>query len=291
MAASVLTQNRASTEINNALYGSNRLQAYECYIHHCIGAAVNHSSGSLDEVDKKTLTYDVNEKFPDQQIAEYFSAGASELSQLTASAKSFAFSINPLVVEFIIKSSQSANHTNSKATALRRLLEQYDASAYIGFGGNQGIANNGGLVTLGEQAASAATNIDKLIDAVNLGIDSLKNIGLRDSDLADVSLGYTSQLSKIFNAFSDATKTHQNKEVIKKLAGGGCQEIPSTCAGGGKYIELYARQLITLHHGAIPSVYNVEKGPHGLTENILFAFETTAIEAQEAGAIVRIPIS
>ena len=288
MSASVLTASRQITEINNHLYGSNRLAQYKPYINHIVGQAINHSTGHLDVVNKKTFTYDVNEQFPDDQLAAHFSAGATELNQLTASAKSYQLTINPLVVELIIKSSQSANHANSKASALRKLLEQWDASSYKGWSGNQGVANNSNLSTL---ASKAVDNIDKLVDAVNVGIASLKSLGLRDSDLAQVSLGYTHQLSTLFNSFSNANKTQQNKDVINKLVGGGCHEIPPICSGDGKYIELYARPLITLHHGAIPSVYSVEKGAHGLTESNLFAMETTAIEVQEKGAIVRIPIS
>lgn len=285
MSASILTKTKKIVTINAGIYGSNRLR-HNPYINHCCGAEINHSNGKLKKQSIETITYDVNEKFPEDKIAQLFSAGSSELAQVTASSDSFQFTINPLLTEFVVQTAEDTATTNVSAGILNSLLKQWDKAAYIG-SANVGITNNPKLVTT---AAQAVTDLPSLLAAFDVAGVELKNLGLRQSDFSSVSIGYTSGLSSVFNGNFGAS-LKPNAEIINAKFGGGSDEIPTFCSGAGKYIELYYRPMITLHHGVIPSLYSTEDGAHKLTISNLFAMETCAVEIEERGAIVRIPVS
>ena len=190
----------------------------------------------------------------------------------------------------IISNLKNVNTSNAKASIMNSLLKQWDHGGYTGTHGNLGVAGNPNLVTMPSKSIS---DIKTLLAAINDGIEEMKkeeNLGITDNELSGVLIGYTGKVSSILkNVFTDGSTGKALMEAAFPEPEKG--EIPASLAGSTEYLELYYKPMITQWHGAIPSQYATEQGKFGLSEDALFTYETVALELEEKGCVVRIPLT
>ncbi|CAH9011436.1 conserved hypothetical protein [Vibrio phage 236O40-1] len=289
MPTNILYKDQVMEEQNDRIYGSNRIR-YMPWVNKIVGAEVNKSSGRLEEADYKQVNYDVLQKFPLDKVAEAIKASSTELAQVEAKPGEFNYTRLPIGVEFVMSNLKQANMANVEAGIINELNKQFDNEAYVGSYGNTGVANNPNMVTL---AAVSVTDMKTFLGAVNTGLQAQKDaLGLTDSDMGDVLIGYTSKVSELLNNISADSVTGR-KIFNDTYPDPSKDEIPTALYDGKtiQFIELYYRPMLTQHHGAAPGLYNREPGKHGLSQSSLFTYESVAIEAESKGAIVRVPLN
>lgn len=289
MPTNILYKDSLMEEENNRIYGSNRIR-YIPWVNRIVGAEVNKSSGRLEEANYKQVNYDVLQRFPQDKVAEAIKASSTELAQIDAKPGEFNYNRLPVGVEFVMSNLKQANMANVEAGIINELNKQFDNEAYVGSYGNTGIDNNPNKI---DHASVAVSDMKTFLQAVNSGIQGMKNaLGLTDSDLNNVLVGYTSKVSETLNnIYADSTTGRKIfDDTFPALAK---DEIPAALydASTTQYIELYYRPMLTQHHGSAPGLYNREPGKHGLSQSSLFTYETVAVEAEAKGAIYRVPLT
>lgn len=277
-------------EQNDRIYGSNRIR-YMPWVNKIVGAEVNKSSGRLEEANYKQVNYDVLQRFPLDKVAEAIKASSTELAQVDAKPGEFNYNRLPVGVEFVMSNLKQANMANVEAGIINELNKQFDNEAYVGSYGNTGIANNPNMITA--SAPIAVSDMKTFLGAVNTALQGMKDaLGLTDSDMGEILIGYTSKVSALLNNIY-ADSTTGRKIFNDTYPEPSKDEIPQSLYDGKtiQYIELYYRPMLTQHHGAAPGLYNREPGKHGLSQSSLFTYESVAIEAEAKGAIYRVPLT
>jgi hypothetical protein len=287
MATNVLTINEEMVEQNASLFGSNRLR-YNMYSNFMVGAEKNYSNGKLQNAKHKSITWDVLQKFPEDKLAQVLKSSSTEFAQAQAISKEFKYKQMPFCVEFTLSNLDNVSTTNINAGILNNLLKQYDEVTYKGGIGNQGLENNQNIITLD---AMPATDISEMLAATSTAFNEMKQIGIRQSDFSNVAIGYTSGVAQLLTNINITQSMTNHKVFNDAFTASPKDEIPTILSGSNEYIEIYYRPMVTLHHGASPSLYSTEMGKHGLDLFSLFAFESTAIEIEEKGAVVRVPVT
>ncbi len=289
MPATILYRDDEMLEENNDIRGSNRIR-YMPWINRIIGAEQNKSDGTLKEADYKEISYDALQKFPEDQLAKILKPAQTEISTVDLKATEFTFNKVAVGVQMIISNLKNVNTSNAKASIMNSLLKQWDFGGYTGTHGNLGVAGNPNVVTL---SSAAITDMKSLLATIGLGISEMKkeeNLGITDNELSSVLIGYTGKVSAMLkNVFLDGTTGKALLEAALPEPEKG--EIPVTLAGSTEYLELYYKPMITQWHGAVPSQYATEQGKFGLSEDALFTYETVALELEEKGCVIRIPLT
>ena len=289
MPATILYRDDEMLEENNDIRGSNRIR-YVPWINRIIGAEQNKSDGTLKEADYKEISFDALQKFPEDQLAKILKPSQTEISTVDLISSEFKYNRVAVGVQMIISNLKNVNTSNAKASIMNSLLKQWDHGGYTGTHGNLGVAGNPNLVTMPSKSIS---DIKTLLAAINDGIEEMKkeeNLGITDNELSGVLIGYTGKVSSILkNVFTDGSTGKALMEAAFPEPEKG--EIPASLAGSTEYLELYYKPMITQWHGAIPSQYATEQGKFGLSEDALFTYETVALELEEKGCVVRIPLT
>lgn len=289
MPATILYRDDEMLEENNDIRGSNRIR-YMPWINRIIGAEQNKSDGTLKEADYKEISYDALQKFPEDQLAKILKPAQTEINTVDLKSSEFRYNRVAVGVQMIISNLKNVNTANAKASIMNSLLKQWDFGGYTGTHGNLGVNGNPNLITL---SAQAITDVKTLLAAINLGVAEMKkeeNIGITDNELGGLLIGYTGKVSGLLkNVYDDGStgKALLDSAFPEPEKG----EIPAALAGSTEYLEIYYKPMITQWHGAIPSQYATEQGKFGLSEDALFTYETVALELEEKGCVVRIPIS
>lgn len=289
MPATILYRDDEMLEENNDIRGSNRIR-YMPWINRIIGAEQNKSDGTLKEADYKDISYDALQKFPEDQLAKILKPAQTEINTVDLISSEFKYNRVVVGVKMVISNLKSVNTSNAKASIMNSLLKQWDHGGYTGTHGNIGLTDNPNTVTM---PAQSITDIKTLLAAINLGITEMKkeeNLGITDNELGGVLIGYTGKVSGILkNVFTDGStgKALLDSAFPESEKG----EIPASLAGSTEYLELYYKPMITQWHGAIPSQYASEEGDFGLSEKTLFTYESAALELEDKGCVIRIPIS
>lgn len=287
MTTNILTKDQEIVEINNAVVGSARLR-YNPYIRHCIGNEDDHYDGQLREKIHKTVDYVVAQGFPEDKFAEAITSAATEFAQAQGKTVSSVYNRLPIVIEFVVSELQDVSVNNVYAGILNNMLKQFDRLAYNGGYGNKGINGNANVTIL---PTVSVTDVPSILSAVSKGYAELRKVGVRKSDYSGVAVGMTSGVASFLD--SNMIETESGMSLLENTyKDSEIDEIPVTVYGiTTEYIELYFRPMITIEHGAVPSVYSQESRNHGLDMSTLFAFESMAIKIEEKGAVVRIPVT
>lgn len=289
MPATILYRDDEMLEQNNDIRGSNRIR-YTPWINRIIGAEQNKSDGTMKEEDYKDISYDALQKFPEDQLAKILKPAQTEISTVDLESSEFKYNRVCVGVQMKISNLKSVNTSNAKASIINSLLKQWDHGGYTGTHGNIGVSDNPNFVAL---ASAEISDIKSLIAAINKGVTEMKKdtrLGITDNELGNLLIGYTSEVSEMLtNVYLDGSTGKQLLDSAFPDPEKG--EVPSALAGSTQYIELYYKPMITQWHGAIPSQYASESGKFGLSEDTLFTYETVALELEETGCVVRIPVT
>lgn len=287
MTTNILTKSPEAIEINNALVGSAKVR-YLPYIRHCIGNELDHYDGQLRETVHKTVTFAVAQGFPEDKFAEAITSAATEFAQAQGISKTSVYNRLPIAIEFVVCEMQGANTNNINAGILNNMLKHFDRLAYNGGYGNAGIAGNSNVTTM---PAVSVTDIPSMLAAFSNGYGELRKVGVRKADYNGVAIGMTSGVASFLT--SNMVETESGMTLLENTyKESPVDEIPSEVFGiTDEYIELYFRPMVTLEHGAVPALYNTETRRHGLDMASLFIFESMAIDIEEKGAVVRIPVT
>lgn len=282
MPTNILTKNDAIVEYNNKVMGTNRIK-YPTYVTTLAGNNTDHYTGQLKTSAKKTISYDVTGKFPEDLLAETLKAASNTLPQANAAPKEFTYYREPKVVEFVLSNIQSVDTTNIEAGILNRLLMQYDLEAWAGSNGNTGIWTNDNAVELDPTVKTISSASDVLAVVGSLLTEMAIYHGVREANYPEITLSYTPDIAALLKKPIGTTTSLGGTLLSQAYEGMKREEVPSLL-GADSHISLTYRPSANFHHGGMPAVYSTEDGAHGLSKSILFAYETAAMELEAKGA-------
>lgn len=288
MGSNVIVADDELLEINNAIYGSPRLAMATPIVTQIAGQERNYSDGGLKNEQRKKIIYDLVQRFPESEIAKLFSSTATEKAQAHVASDVFNYIRKALLVEIEYSNlDATVDKVQPQARMIMELLKQYDLASYSGFFGNFGVQNNPKLKDAGTQAG---TTLSEIIAAVRLGLTNFEDIGWKEENMAEVTIGMTPTVSRKLSAVGTNRSQSDKKIFAEEFEGANMITLPDYLNRGDR-IEIYLRPLITHHHASLPSLYKDYNSLDDMTNYNLFSFETSALEVEEQGAITTIPLT
>lgn len=274
-----LTTDEEMITLNNDAYGSNRV-TYEPIVMGLCGNTQSYNTGALIEQAHKQISYDVTQKFPENEVSAVLKSTQTELPQVHGAPIEFLYNQYAEAVEFIRSNMTNINVTNINAGIIKELMKKYDYQGYIGINGNVGIKNNPNAVS----STATWSDYDSLKTAIDAAMAALKlATTITTDDYSLINFTYGLAIANILSA-SNAENVSNRERLEKAYAGLVLREIPQSLDDSDLFILSY-RPMLTFHHASMPAVYNVEQGKHGLSDETLYTFESVAVQIEEAGAV------
>lgn len=296
MPATILYRDDDMLEENNDIRGSNRIR-YMPWSNRITSAERNHSSGNaLKEGSFKEMNYDALQKFPEDQLARILKPAQTEIPTADIVSSEFRFNLTASAVKIIVSNMKNVNTANAKASIINSLLKQWDFECYGGAYGNVGVEKNPKWTEI--SPAAAVGDIKALIKAISSALANVKDeLQITDDNFSEIIIGYTGGISEMMTNIyleSGITGLDSLKKAFPSIEFGEIPKVISNDPTDGtarEFFEIYYKPMITQHHGSIPSQYATEEGEFGLSEKVLFAYESAAFELEEKGCITRQPVT
>ncbi|MBG7617730.1 MAG: hypothetical protein IZT57_05105, partial [Chloroflexi bacterium] len=167
-----MTQDQDMITANEALYGTTKI-TYNPISLGLAGSEALHDVGSLQERSHTSISYNLAENFPSDQIASALKPTMTELAQVTAVSSEFKFCQFAKGVEFKLSNLNGISSTNIEAGINKELWKEWDAMVFDGMAGNEGFRGNskGNYITAG-----AALTFDQLVIEVDGAISRIKTV-------------------------------------------------------------------------------------------------------------------
>lgn len=287
MNSNIIAKDQEMVSATDGLYGNNRL----AYMLIGVGLAGNtkaYDSGSLREAKHTNVTYDVAEKFPENEVAEAIKATSTEFKQVHATGSEFSYQQFPSAVEFTVSNMQNVPTQNVEAGILRELMKQYDWATMHGGQGNFGYWDH---PKSGTAAPAGSVTMASLVDELGAALDRIKAATDVPMDqLGDITIAHNSVIGKLFRTLDPVTGEPVG-DIVRKLFPDMVfveyADFLGRMAVNAEFLAVY-RPLVTLHHASMPALYAREAGKFGLSEDALFTFESNTVEVEIQGAMQQV---
>ncbi|HDM8140695.1 TPA: hypothetical protein P0E12_004985 [Vibrio harveyi] len=281
MNGNVMSINTEMKELTDQVYGSNRV-IYTPSIFGFCGNEKPHGTGKLKEGNYKQVSWDVAQKFPEDEFAGALKATSTEIAQVHGAPNTFQYCQYPTAVEFIMSNMSDGEDTNIHAGITNNMAKKYDYEAWNGTESNEGVIGNEKAIeqemTIGDFA--------KFKEAVAKILRGLREIGIGRRNYSDVRIEYTSDFDDLLTTVPAGSDEPNMSHLEKAFPNVVFVEIQDNNVNDGdSYITGCYKPMITLHRGAVPSVYGQKQGDYGMSTGTLYAYESTSVECEVKGAI------
>jgi hypothetical protein len=286
--------------VNDELYGSSKMGLITPIVNGMVAAGndVDYYDGKLRNQNKVDVDWVLGQSFPTESaILKYRTKTDNEHHQLTAHTKEFEYKRRALTAEMVYSTLEDAKKVNPRQQAIRESWKQYDYLSYHGFFGNYGVSNNPKLITTENQDIDSVSALNGTIRGV---MDTyFRPLGWNDSMMSMITLNMTSDIAAFLTAASVGNTALDQTIFNNALKGTNGQEArqqvmqPYLLANQTvkTKIDLCINTMLKHHHGAVPSLYNSGEVDRNDEEWDRFAMETAALEVEEHGALVSVPIT
>lgn len=268
---------------NNGIYGSNRIN-YILFVMGLCGAVKTYATNGLAPACHKSVTYDLAQEFPEDQLTAALLSTQTELPQVQGIPNTFEYAQSAEAVEFIISSLAGVDTTNVDAGIIKQMLRKYDYQSWEGANGNVGFKTNANTtITLAVandgSYAAFKTALDSAIQRMRA------DIGLTREQWSSTTVAFNEPISVMLGdtvAGSDLSNWEKLNKAYPEIM---FRELPDNLQDNSLpvFTVSYA-PMLTFHRASIPSKYNEERGKHGLSVENLYCFESMAVEVEESGA-------
>lgn len=287
MNSDVMSSDELMIEITDGIYGDNRID-YMLFVMGMCGNEQTYGNGSLEESAHSQVRYDVTQKFPADQFVAALKSTQTEIPQVHGAPKKFNYYQYAFGVEFILSKMSGVNATNIMAGISKNLLKSFDSKAYLGDQSNAGVVDNpNGVETSAAWTTDYAT-LKSAFDAAMIRLRSATDITM--ANYTSVQFCFTATIGNVLNQ-TDNYNVSNLEKLQKSYPGVIFREIPSTLEKDTDVFTLSYSPMMTFHRGALPSVNAQEQGKYGKSTDTLFAYESTAVEVEEKGALQRVTLT
>lgn len=265
----------------NEIYGSNRVD-YLLFVMGLCGNEEVYPTNELQEANHTKVTYDVTQKFPEDQFVAAMKPTQTELAQVHGAPSKFKYCQFPYGVEFILSKMSGVNATNIGAGIVKNMLKAYDSQSYLGAGENTGVKGN---PKANEVAADWQGDYDSLKTQIDAAMVDLREAtDITSDNYPSVTFSYTASIGTVLNQIDNYNVSNMEK-LQKAYPGMLMREIPSNLEKGSDLFLLNYRPMMTYHRASVPGVNAQEQGKYGKSLDTLYAYESTAVEVEVNGAL------
>ena len=284
MTTNVISRDAELVRKSNELYGSQKI-TYLAFTPSLCGNRKPYQSTGLMETKHHNVTWQLAQRFPNDDFLQAIKATQTEFTQVHGKPTKFSYTQFSYAIEFTYMLSQGISNIDGiKAETINNMLMQWDNLAYNGDGVNVGIIDNPNAEKI-EQLDYHGT-YDSLKTCVGTAIKRLRAAtGITSRDYHNVQLSHCSHIYDILTDTDNHNVSNQER-LQKSYSGIKFVETPSNLSSSDapEFILSY-KPMVTLHHGAMPSIDSTEKGKYGKSENTLFGADSTGVEIEKKGAI------
>lgn len=284
MHSNVMTQDRDIVEDNEGLYGTNRINYYPIALG-LAGREEPHDVGSLVERSHVTISYDVAQKFPDDDLAAALKPTATELAQVHGVSADFKYCQYSKGVEFKLSSMQDVNPANIEAGINKELWKEWDHMVMNGEGNNEGFLGHSkghaktpaGSVAYATLVSETQASIGRIKSATDITSDEYNLITMLHDDA----------ITSVLDTYAGTSDVTNREKFLRQFPGLVLVEAPANImpsAAPGKFL-MVVRDMVTLHRASVPALYAREPGKYGLSQDSLFTYESAGVELEVDGAI------
>lgn len=268
---------------NNGVYGSNRIN-YILFVMSLCGAIRTYDSNGLTAKSHKTVSYDLAQEFPEDELTAALLSTQTELAQAQGVPNIFEYFQNAEAVEFIVSSLANVDITNVDAGIIKQMLRKYDYQSWAGANGNVGfITNPNTTITTGVandgSYAAFKTALDSAIQRMR------SDIGLTREQWLNTTVAFNEPISVMLGQIEGDSDLSNFEKLEKAYPSMMFRELPDNLQDNSLpvFTVSYA-PMLTFHRSSIPSKYSEERGKYGLSQESLYVFESMAVEVEESGA-------
>lgn len=287
MNSDVMSNDLEMIQITDGIYGDNRVD-YMLFVMGMCGNEQTYGSGNLEESNHSQVRYDVTQRFPRDQFVAALKSTQTELPQIHGAPKKFNYYQYAFGVEFILSKMTGINANNIMAGISKNLLKSYDSLCYLGDQSNAGIVNNPNGVETAQSWANDYATLKAAFDACMIRLRSATDI--TSANYSSVQFCYTATVGNVLTQ-TDNYNVSNIEKLMKSYPNIVLREIPNTLETDTDIFSLSYSPMLTLHRGALPSVNAQEQGKYGKSTDTLFAYESTAVEVEEKGALQRVTLT